>query len=47
MMDHYSNDFTAYIVSFSEGQFYCSNGRTWAYAVPIRISAVEQETMAS
>ena len=47
MMDHYSNDFTAYIVSFSEGQFYCSNVRTWAYAVPIRISAVEQETMAS
>ncbi len=47
MMDHHGNDFTTYIVSFYDGQFYCSNGRTWAYAVPIRISAIERQMMAS
>lgn len=42
MMDLYGNDFTAYIVSFYDGQFYCNNGRAWAFAVPIKIVAVEQ-----
>lgn len=47
MMDHYGNDFTAHIVSFYDGQFYCNNGRAWAFAVPIKISAIEQELMES
>lgn len=45
MMDHYGNDFTAYIVSFCDGQFYCSNGRTWNFAVPIKLVALEQISM--
>ena len=40
MMDHYGNDFTAYIVSFRDGYFYCSAGMPWEFAVPIKISAV-------
>lgn len=42
MMDHYGNDFTAYIVSFCDGYFYCSSGMPWGYAVPIKVSAVMQ-----
>ncbi|CAN6960952.1 hypothetical protein [Psychrobacter immobilis] len=42
MMDHYGNDFTAYIVSYYDGYFYCSSGTPWGYAVPIKISAVMQ-----
>ncbi|MDN3453575.1 MULTISPECIES: hypothetical protein [unclassified Psychrobacter] len=42
MMDHGGNDFTAYIVSFHEGCFYCSAGMPWGYAVPIKVSAVMQ-----
>ncbi|MGP4789154.1 hypothetical protein ACTXGJ_08505 [Psychrobacter sp. 1Y11] len=45
MMDHFGNDFTAYIVSFYDGQFYCNHGRAWAFAVPIKIIAVEQSPM--
>ncbi|WP_444519561.1 hypothetical protein [Psychrobacter sp. AOP7-B1-25] len=40
MMNHYGNDFTAYIVSFDGRYFYCSTGTPWSYAVPIKISAV-------
>ncbi|MGP5338925.1 MULTISPECIES: hypothetical protein [Psychrobacter] len=42
MMDHDGNDFTAYIVSFKDGYFYCSCGTPWAYAVPVKISALTQ-----
>ena len=45
MMDHCGNDFTAYIVSFKNGFFYCSCGTTWLFAVPIKISAVTQHEM--
>ena len=42
MMDHCGNDFTACIVSFKDGCFYCSGGSEWLFAVPIRIVAVTQ-----
>tara|TARA_B100000530_G_scaffold224838_1_gene144928 strand:- start:808 stop:1086 length:279 start_codon:yes stop_codon:yes gene_type:complete len=42
MLDHYGNDFTAYIVSFDNDYFYCNHGRAWAFAVPIRIVALGQ-----
>jgi len=42
MMDHCGNDFTAYIVSYSDGFFYCSAGTPWKCAVPIKICAVMQ-----
>ena len=42
MMDHYDNDFTAYIISFGNGCFYCDGGMPWGYAVPIKISTVTQ-----
>ena len=45
MMDHCGNDFTAYIVSFKNGCFYCSCGTPWLFAVPIKISAVTQHEM--
>ena len=31
------NDFTAYIVEFKNGCFYCSGGMPWLHAVPIKI----------
>lgn len=37
------NDFTAYIVSFNNGCFYCSGGMSWLFAVPIKIVAVTQQ----
>lgn len=40
MMDHCGNDFTACIVSFKDDCFYCSSGRPWLFAVPIKIVAV-------
>lgn len=43
--DHCGNDFTAYIVSFKNGCFYCSGGMSWLCAVPIKIVAVTQEEM--
>ena len=40
------NDFTAYIVKFQNGYFYCDGGMQWLYAVPIKISQVmESETI--
>lgn len=45
MMDHCGNDFTAYIVCFKNGCFYCSCGTPWLFAVPIKISAVTQHEM--
>lgn len=44
--DHNGNDFTAYIVSYYDGRFYCSAGTAWLYAVPIRISEVVHCEMA-
>ncbi len=38
MTVHDSNAFTAYIVSFKDGEFYCTGGMPWLYAVPIKIS---------
>lgn len=35
-----NNDFTAYIVSYEDGMFYCSAGMAWACAVPIKIVAM-------
>ena len=40
MSDLSGNDFTAYIVSFKDGSFYCAGGRSWLCAVPIKISEV-------
>lgn len=31
------NDFTAYIVKFQNGYFYCDGGMEWLYAVPIKM----------
>lgn len=40
------NEFTAYIVKFQNGYFYCDGGMQWLYAVPIKISQVmESETI--
>lgn len=43
--DQCGNDFTAYIVSFKDGCFYCSGGMSWLCAVPIKIVAVTQKEM--
>ncbi len=40
MSDHNGNDFTARIVSFHEGFFYCTAGMAWSFAVPIKIVAL-------
>lgn len=40
MLDLANNDFTAYIVSFHDGIFYCEAGMAWACAVPIKIVAM-------
>ena len=37
-----NNDFTARIVSFSDGMFYCTAGMAWSCAVPIKIVAITQ-----
>ena len=34
------NEFTAYIVAFKDGSFYCAGGMAWLCAVPIKISEV-------
>lgn len=47
MMDHEGNDFTAYIVSYYGGHFYCEAGMAWGYAVPIKIVAYVPETIES
>ena len=35
------NDFTAYIVEFKNGCFYCSGGMPWLHAVPIKIVPIK------
>ena len=35
------NDFTAYIVKFQNGYFYCDGGMQWSYAVPIKIVPIK------
>ncbi len=43
MMGQANNDFTARIVSFHDGHFFCINGTPWLCAVPIKISAMTQD----
>ena len=38
--DQVGNDFTSRIVAFEDGQFYCTSGMPWKYAVPIEIVAL-------
>lgn len=40
--DQVNNDFTARIVSFEDGSFYCTSGMAWAFAVPIKIVPLTQ-----
>lgn len=40
MVNLANNDFTAHIVSYENGMFYCSAGMAWACAVPIKIVAM-------
>ena len=42
MEDQRGNDFTACIVDFKEGQFYCAADNSWLHAVPIGIRALTQ-----
>lgn len=42
MTDHTNNDFTTRIVSFNKGQFICSGGMSWTFAVPVMLVAVTQ-----
>lgn len=42
MQDLVNNDFTAFISSFNEYQFYSSSGVHWSFAVPIRIVATTE-----
>ncbi|KAA0914189.1 hypothetical protein [Psychrobacter sp. ANT_WB68] len=37
-----NNDFTARIVSFDNGMFYCTGGMAWSCAVPIKIIPITQ-----
>ena len=39
--DLQGNDFTAYIVEFKNGYFYCDGGMQWSYAVPIKITPIK------
>ena len=43
MLDLINNDFTAHIVSFDDGRFYCEGGMAWSCAVPIKISMITQD----
>ncbi len=40
--DQIDNDFTARIVSYRDGKFFCTAGMTWVFAVPIKITALTQ-----
>ncbi|WP_296244223.1 MULTISPECIES: hypothetical protein [unclassified Psychrobacter] len=40
MVNLANNDFTAYIVFYENGMFYCTAGMAWACAVPIKIVAM-------
>ncbi len=42
LSDQVDNDFTARVVSFKDGNFYCTSGTTWAFAVPIKIEPLTQ-----
>ncbi len=42
MEDQMSNDFTARIVAFREGHFYCAGDMPWLFAVPIKVVALTQ-----
>ncbi|OXL21545.1 hypothetical protein [Psychrobacter sp. DAB_AL32B] len=42
MTAHDSNAFTAHIVAFKDGSFYCTGGMRWLYAVPIKIKEILQ-----
>ncbi|SLJ84458.1 hypothetical protein [Psychrobacter sp. DAB_AL43B] len=42
VLDLVNNDFTAYIISFYDGKFYCEAGMAWSCAVPIKISVMTQ-----
>lgn len=42
MQDLQGNDFTAYIVSYSEDSFFSDTGMQWAFAVPIKVVALEE-----
>ncbi|MBP2281028.1 hypothetical protein RCH20_001652 [Psychrobacter sp. PL15] len=42
MTDHGGNDFTAHIISFSDGKFFCTGGMPWMFAVPVKISEALQ-----
>lgn len=37
---HCGDEFTAHIVSYHDGYFYCSGGTPWAYAVPVKLMAI-------
>jgi hypothetical protein len=41
--DQIDNDFTARIMSFQDGKFFCTGGMPWLFAVPIKISLITQE----
>lgn len=41
--DQINNDFTARIVSFRDGEFFCTAGMRWSFAVPIKINPITQE----
>ena len=43
MLDLDNNDFTARIVSFYDGKFYCDAGMAWSCAVPIKISMLTRD----
>lgn len=43
MMDQEGNDFTACIVSCHNGEFVCSSGSSWKFAVPIKVQAITQD----
>lgn len=42
MMDLRGNDFTLSIVSFEQGVFHCTAGTEWAFAVPIKVTALTE-----
>ena len=42
MEDQVGNDFTACIVDFRDGQFYCTADNGWSHAVPIEVRALTQ-----
>lgn len=43
MLDQVDNDFTARIVTFNDGNFFCTAGMEWSCAVPIKIVPLTQD----